>query len=98
MLLSKKQMTTLRNVNNTVSTPMAVVLSMTEENGKAIGSLASKAASQFTALGRKVEDVGRRNPDVLERKIEELSGQLVSLAQHSRQQQELLDKIWSTRA
>ena len=67
-------MTTLRNVNNTVSTPMAVVLSMTEENGKAIGSLASKAASQLTALGRKVEDLGRRSPDALERKIEELSG------------------------
>ena len=91
-------MTTLRNVNNTVSTPMAVVLSMTEENGKAIGSLVSKAASQFTALDRKIEDLGRRNPNVLERKIEELSGQLVSLAQRSRQQQELLDKIWSTRA
>ena len=31
---------------------------------------------------------------VLERKVEELSGQLVSLAQRARQQQELLDKIW----
>ena len=33
-------------------------------------------------------------PDVLERRVEELSGQLVNLAQRARQQQELLDKIW----
>ena len=35
-----------------------------------------------------------RSPDTLERKVEELSGQLVALSQRSHQQQELLDKIW----
>ena len=74
---------------------LALVLSKTGANTEAISSLSTAATTRLSALDRKVEELGkRRDPDTLERKIEELSGQLVSLAQKSRQQQELLEKIW----
>ena len=56
--------------------------------------LTTTAATQLNALTSKVNLlVKTRNQDPLERKVEELSGQLVSLAQRARQQQELLDKV-----
>ena len=65
-----------------------------QENGKAIAGLNKSAATQLASLISKVDLlVKSRTNDALERKVEELSGQLVSLARRSRQQQELLDKI-----
>ena len=62
---------------------------------KAVSGLATTAASQLATLLSKVDKLEKsRSPNTLERKVEELSGQLVALSQRSRQQQELLDKIW----
>ena len=64
------------------------------ETKEAIGGLATKAAAQLDSLTSKVDLlVKTRNNDNLERKVEELSGQLVSLAQRSQKQQELLNRI-----
>ena len=52
------------------------------------------AAPQLAFLISKVDLLVKiRSHDTLNRKVEELFGQLVSLAQRSRQQQELLDRI-----
>ena len=64
------------------------------EASKAVQSLTTTAASQLNALTSKVDLLvkcrSQSTQDTLKRKVEELSGQL---AQRSRQQQELLDKI-----
>ena len=73
------------------------VTSEAEKMNKAVSGLATMAASQLATLLQKVDELGKTRscpPDTLERKVEELSGQLVSLAQQSRQQQGLLGKIW----
>ena len=51
----------------------------TEENARAVDSLATNAATQLVSLNRRVEG---------------LLGQLVSMAQKNRQQQEPLEMIW----
>ena len=61
---------------------------------KAVDSLAKTAATKLTGLDKEVKELTqRRTTDDLERKVEEISGQLVSLAQRSRQQQDLLERI-----
>ena len=62
---------------------------------EAFAGFGNTTKKQFAALNSRVEELQQRsNPAVLEREVEELSGQLVSLAQRSRQQQDLLEKIW----
>ena len=57
-----------------------------KETSEAVKGLSIKAASQLTALTSKVDLlVKSRSQDPLERKVEELSGQLVSVAQRMRQ-------------
>lgn len=68
---------------------------------KAVGSISKTAASQLNALSSKADSISSKvdslltthNQAPIERKIEELSGQLVSLAQRLRQQQALLDRV-----
>ena len=73
---------------------LAETRKMCLETGEAVQSLSTIAFNQMNALTSKVDLlVKTRSQDPLERRIEELSGQLVSLAQRSRQQQELLDRI-----
>ena len=58
---------------------------MATTNAKAMDRLASVAAAQFTSLNSEVEELGKScTHDVLERQVEELLGQLVSLAQKLR--------------
>ena len=61
---------------------------------EAVKRLSTIAATQMTAITSKVDTLAKScNQDFLERKIEELSGQLINLTQRSHQQQKLLDKI-----
>ena len=74
---------------------LAETRKMCLETGEAVRSLSTIAFNQMNALMSKVDLlVKTRNQDPLERRIEELSRQLVSLAQRSRQQQELLGRIF----
>ena len=64
------------------------------EMTKAVKSLSNTTAPHLASLISKVDLlVKSRSHDTLERKVEELSGQMVSPAQRSRQQQELLDRV-----
>ena len=60
-----------------------------KESGKAIRAITSMVATGLSAPSDKVEKLAScPTQDILERKVEELSGQLTNLAQRSRQQQE----------
>ena len=64
---------------------LATITTQGKGTDEAIKRLTTIAANQLNALTSKVDLlVKSRNQDALERKVEELSGQLVSLAQRSR--------------
>ena len=66
-------------IATTVASPLMSLITQTEESARAVDSLATNAATQLVSLNRRVEG---------------LSGQLVSMAQKNRQQQESLEMIW----
>ena len=47
-------------------------LCVEEASGRALEGFADKAADQLKALNQRVDGLGKRDPDALERKIEEL--------------------------
>lgn len=66
-----------------------------KESGKAIRAITSMVATGLSAPSDKVEKLAScPTQDILERKVEELSGQLTNLAQRSRQQQECWIRSW----
>ena len=71
---------------------------LVKSHAEAAKRLNISTSAELVAIDNRVEDLSkRRDPASLERKVVELSGQLVSMAPRSRQQRELLEKIWDNK-